>query len=248
MEPQTYYDSTMFSTDLQKVAGERYESIKAQDAPLLFCQQQPYEEFRRVFREQSQRIIDAGLVDRIYQVCLESAVCFCNSHWQVGSSSIRGMPGMFGVDMLAVAPEWPLSQAFIDKLDSLGFRNGGNSPHAGEKGLWFFKRDDPLITVVDGTETRQQPVGTVFHVVCDDKRDENNENELVPQFITFREYCRQTEIGFEKYKQLKTTLAAMEGQSKLAYKIQKNQQLAALKVEARAWWKEKGLRVADFQD
>lgn len=231
------YDPSMFTTDLQKLAGERHESIKGQDAPLLFCHQQPFDEFRRVFLEQSQRIIDAGLVDRIYQV---------------GSSSIRGMPGMFGVDMLALAPHWPVPSDFIERMDALGFRNGGNSPHAGENGLWFFKRDDPLITIAteDGG-SKQQAVGTVFHVVCADVKASDSdigENEFVMQFVTFREYCRQTDEGFARYKALKTTLADMEGQSKLAYKIQKNQQLAALKVDARAWWKAKGLRLADFKD
>jgi len=155
---------------------------------------------------------------------------------------------MFGVDMLTLAPEWPLPPQFIEKLDELGFRNGGNSPHAGEKGLWFFKRDDPTIEVVDGGEKRQQPVGTVLHVVSGEAKGEDNASEIILQFLTFREYCRQTEIGFERYKQLKQTLAAMEGQSKLSYKIQKNQQLQALKVDARTWWKEKGLHVADFND
>jgi hypothetical protein len=162
------------------------------------------------------------------------------------------MPGMFGVDMLAVAPQWPLPSDFIERMDQLGFRNGGNSPHAGENGVWFFKRDDPIIRVqtAEGDGSREQPVGTVFHVVSAEAKageEDHGENELLLQFITFREYCRQTEEGFARYKALKTTLAAMEGQSKLAYKIQKNQQLAALKVDARAWWRTKGLRVADFQ-
>jgi hypothetical protein len=72
-----HYDVSMFSTDLQKVAGPRYDSIKAQDAPLVFSLHQPFDEFNRVFREQSQRIIDAGLVDRIYQVRIKREEVSC---------------------------------------------------------------------------------------------------------------------------------------------------------------------------
>lgn len=175
---------------------------------------------------------------------------FSLPYFQVGSSSIKGMPGMFGVDMLSVAPQWPLPESFAQKMDELGFRPGGNSPHAGEKGVWFFKRDDPEIVIPNNpnepeldAQSRTRHVGTVLHVVLDDES-----HEILHQFIVFREYCRQTQEGFARYSALKTTLASMEGQSKMAYKIQKNKGLAELKIKAREWWNQKGLKLEDFTD
>lgn len=221
-EKFVYYDSKNFTTDLKQVAGDRYEKLKDVDQPIRFFESQPFDEMHNLFLEMSAKIKEATGVDRIYQV---------------GSSSIKGMPGMFGVDMIALAPVWPLPESFSTTMDALGFRNAGNSTHAGEDGVWFLKREDAHI-IVDGT---QHSCGTVFHVVRKD-------SGILLNFLAFREYCRRTEIGFQKYRELKLSLLRMEGQSKLAYKLQKNMCLEELKSNAKVWFAQEGLNLESFTE
>src|SRR5690348_5175323 len=132
-----------------------------QDEPLNFFHEQPFDKLRSIFEHNNQELLKAlPAITKIYQV---------------GSSSIKGMPGMLAVDMVAIAPEWPLGEQILSQLSNLGWRYLGNSPHAGENGLWFHN-GGPL-----EIENTTHKVSTVFHLV--------RTPELAVRFLAFREYC-----------------------------------------------------------
>jgi len=115
---------------------------------------------------------------------------------------------MLGVDMCALAPEWPLGEQILSQITNLGWKNYGNSPHMGENGLWFHSSDHPV-----EIENTTHKVGAVIHLV--------RSPENLISFLAFREYCSANQSGFDAYKSIKTDLADVEGQTRMAYKIKK---------------------------
>ena len=86
-----------------------------------------------------------ALMDEVFAVN-EARVRSCLSDTavvqRIGSSAIRGMPGIPVVDMLAAQPEWPPSQAQLAALAAAGFEAKGMAPHAADD-MWFFGGDGP---------------------------------------------------------------------------------------------------------
>lgn len=184
------------------------------DKPLRFFQVAPWDELRALFLDKSQQILNKTELG-ITRV------------WQVGSSSIKGMPGLLGVDMLAHAPQWPLGDAFIEGMSALGYRCAGYSPHTeGEGGQWFLMRDDPSI-VVNGVT--HENIGCVCHVV--------RPGTMFDRLLALREYCTRVPEGKRRYSELKEAISKVPGITTRSYKTLKHENIGPIVNAALRWWK-----------